>query len=77
MLSVHLLQHGHVPLQAPLEVGWPVATESPGTAAALGLPRCLGELPEEILQLHAHPTPHGPVLRYRLLRDEDSQPAGA
>lgn len=54
-----------------------MAAGSPGTAAALGLSGRLGELPEEILQLHAHPTPHGLVLRYRLLRDEDSQPAGA
>lgn len=55
-------EHGHSPPQASLEIGWPMATGSPGTSAALGLSRSLGKLPEEILQLHAHSTPHGLVL---------------
>lgn len=70
-------QHGRPSLAPPQEVGWPVAAGSPGAAAALGLSGSPGELPAEILQLHAHPAPHGLVLRYRLLRDEDPQPAGA
>jgi len=60
-------QHGHGPLQAPLEVGRPMAAGSPGTPAPLGLSRSLGKLPEEILQLHAHSTAYGLVLRHRLL----------
>lgn len=81
VLPVRLLpacsEHGHGPPQAPLKVGQPMAAGSPGAPAALGLSRSLGELPEENLQLHTHSTPHGLVLRYWLLRDEDSQPAGA
>lgn len=63
--------------QAALEAGRPLAAGPPGAPAALGLPRDAGELPEEVVELHGHPTGHGAVLRHRLLRDEDPQPAGA
>lgn len=42
-----------------------MAAGCPGVPAALG--RSLGELLEEIVQLHTHPPLHGLMLRHRLL----------
>lgn len=59
------------------QTGSPVAARPAAAPAAVGLRGGAGQLPAEVLQLHRHPAQHGPVLRHRLLGDEDPQPAGA